>query len=75
MNCLAFINSLRPSLPVVQQAKDKPFAQPSNSQVRRWIEEKAVVINAEHCTWSEEIDFPVISVVLFPKSTKRVTLL
>ena len=45
----------------------------SNSEIRRWIEAKAIKINGEELE-IEEIDFPVFSLVLFPKG-KRITLL
>lgn len=45
----------------------------SNSEVRRWCNAGSVLINSEPVVWDEEIDFPIISIVLFPKG-KRVTL-
>lgn len=44
----------------------------SKSEVRRWIEAGAVRVNGERMD-VEPIDFPVISLVVFPKG-KRVTL-
>lgn len=43
----------------------------SNSELKRWIMNKSLVINGEQVKWDELIDFPVISVVLFPKSLKN----
>lgn len=45
----------------------------SSSELKRWLQNKAVIINGEVLDWNEEIDFPVFSLVLFPKS-RRVTL-
>lgn len=45
----------------------------SNSEIQRWCKAGNVVINAETVEWNEEIDFPIISVRLFPKG-KVVTL-
>lgn len=45
----------------------------SNSELRRWLQNGAVVINHEKVKVDEEIDFPIFSVYLFPKN--RVTLL
>jgi hypothetical protein len=48
----------------------------SNSELRRWIEQGSLIMNAERVMPDELLDFPLISVVLFPKSEKRkVTLL
>ena len=47
----------------------------SNSELKRWIQNKSLLINTEHVTWDEQIDFPVFSVILFPKSVAhRITL-
>lgn len=40
----------------------------SNSELKRWIQSQSLVINAERVTWDEPMDFPLISVVLFPKN-------
>lgn len=47
----------------------------SSSELKRWIQNKAVLFNAEPVEWNEPIDFPVFSVVLFSKSaTHKITL-
>jgi len=46
----------------------------SNSELKRWLMNKAVIVNAEPLDWDEEMDFPIHSVILFPKS-KKITLL
>lgn len=40
----------------------------SNSELKRWIQNKALIINGEPMEWNEEIDFTIVSVVLFPKN-------
>lgn len=45
----------------------------SSSELKRWIQNKALIINGEPVAFDEIIDFPVFSVVLFPKH--KVTLL
>lgn len=45
----------------------------SKSELRRWCDAKNVVFNGEAVTWDEPIDFPIISVVIFPNG-KRITL-
>lgn len=46
----------------------------SSSEIKRWIEQGAVLFNGERVTPTELIDFPIISIVLFPKGASRVTL-
>jgi hypothetical protein len=56
-----------------QMREGKRVGRASGSEVKRWIQNKAVVINGEHVAPDELIDFPVFSLVLFPKGS-RVTL-
>lgn len=55
-----------------QTREGKKVGQVSNSEIRRWIENKAVLFNGETVMWNEEIDFPIFSLVLFPRN--KVTL-
>ncbi len=78
MNALQYLISLRPAIPLSQEkpgGKDKACSQASNSEIRRWIEQGAVLFNHERMKPDEPIDFRIYSLVLFPKSAKRVTLL
>lgn len=65
MNALTYLNGLRPALP----------RNPSNSELRRWLANGTILFNTERCTWDEEIDFPVFSLVFFPSSPNRSTLI
>lgn len=47
----------------------------SNGELRRVIQQRGVLINTEPVEVSEEIDFPVFSIVFFPKGKRRTTLL
>ena len=47
----------------------------SNSELKRWIQNGALQINCERVNWDELIDFPIFSVVLFPKNDKQRTTL
>lgn len=48
----------------------------SNSVLRRWIEQGAILFNGERMLPNENVDFPLFSVIIFPKSeSKRITLL
>ena len=46
----------------------------SNSELKRWLQNKAVEINGERPAFDDAVHFPITSMVLFPK-TNRVTLM
>lgn len=73
MNALQLLISLN-EVCHFQTKEGKKVGPVSNSEFRRWIQNKAVIINGETVEWNEPLDFPLFSVVLFPKSSK-VTLL
>jgi hypothetical protein len=56
-----------------QTKEGKRVGPVSNSELKRWCQNKALIINGESVAWDEKVDFPIISVVLFPKN--RITLL
>jgi len=45
----------------------------TNSELKRWCQNKAVSINGKRVRFDEEIEFPVTEMFLFPKH--RVTLI
>ena len=77
MNALNFLISLKPALPLSIEkppTKDQPASSMSNGELRRLIEQGGVLINTERVTINEEIDFPVFSIVFFPKGARRTTI-
>ena len=53
-----------------------PGKKASNSELQRWIEQGSILFNGERVTPKEDMDFPLISVIMFPKSNvRRCTLL
>jgi hypothetical protein len=56
-----------------QTREGKRVGPVSNSELKRWCQNKAVIVNGEPVAWDELVDFPIISVVIFPKN--RITLL
>ncbi len=69
---LQWLNTLRPAIPM---SVEQPCKEMSNGELKRHIQQGGVLINAETVTVSEEVDFPVFSIVFFPKSaTRRTTL-
>ena len=48
----------------------------SNSELGRWLKSKSLHVNGKAIAPGDKIEYPVVSVVLFPKSkTARTTLL
>jgi hypothetical protein len=56
-----------------QTREGKRVGPVSNSELKRWCMNKAVIINGESVAWDEPVDFPIFSVVLFPRN--KITLL
>ena len=69
MNAWEFLRDLRSICHFT--SKERP-GKASNSELKRWLQNQAVRFNGESVKWDEPIDFPIFSVVLFPK--KPVTL-
>lgn len=69
---LSYLMDLRPALPM---SIEKPCTGMSNGELKRHILQGGVLINGERVTPTEEIDFPVFSLVFFPKSPARRTTL
>jgi 16S rRNA U516 pseudouridylate synthase RsuA-like enzyme len=67
MNAISFVHQFR-----IPSREGKGGAA-SKSEVARWIRAGAVQVNGEALDERETVDFPVFSMVLFPKG-KRVTL-
>jgi hypothetical protein len=55
-----------------QTREGKKVGRASNSELKRWLQNKAVIINGNATSWNDELSFPLTSVVLFPK--KPITL-
>ena len=72
MNALQWFNSLRPALPM---SIETPCKIMSNGELKRHMQQGGVLVNGESVTPDENIDFPVFSLVFFPKSTNRRTTL
>jgi len=73
MNTWQFLLSLH-EVCHFQTREGKKVGRASNSELKRWIQNNVLLINGESVKWDEPMDFPIFSVVLFPKSA-RITLL
>ncbi len=51
-----------------QTREGKKVGRASSSELKRWIQNRAVVVNGEPVAWDEPVDFPIFSFVLFPKN-------
>lgn len=49
-------------------SKETPGKKASSSEIQRWIERGSVLFNGERVQFDEEIDFPIISLVLTSKN-------
>lgn len=45
----------------------------SNSERRRWLQNRSVIINGVKPNWDDVIEFPIVELVFFPKSNRRTT--
>jgi len=54
-----------------QTTEGKGAGVASNSELRRWIENKVVLVNHFPLEIDEPMDFQIFSVVLFPNNSKR----
>lgn len=70
MNAWNFLRSLH-SVCHFQSCEGKKVGDASASELKRFLQNGAVQINGERITWDEEIDFQIISVVMFPKNEKK----
>lgn len=43
----------------------------TNSELKRWLNNQAVYINGKPAKFDDEIEFPIESLVLFPKNPKK----
>lgn len=55
------------------QTREKGTGLASNSELGRWLKDKALRINGQPVGPMEQIPAPITSVVLFPKSNQRRT--
>ncbi len=70
MNTWAFLREV-PFFPVSIEGKQMKA---SNSEKRRWLQNKAVLINGERPGPDDWIVFPIEELVFFPKGKRRTTI-
>lgn len=67
MTTLALLKTLRDNHAAPQSREGQGSGPPSNSELRRWCDRKAVIINGMAHAWNDTVEFPIRSLVLFPK--------
>lgn len=58
---------------VIPMSVEKPCTIPSKSEIRRWLDQKSVIINGLKPSSKEEVEFPITQLVFFPNSKTRKT--
>lgn len=58
---------------VIPMSIERPCTPASNGEIRRWLMNKAVLINGEFPGPTTTVTYPVTQLVFFPKSKKRKT--
>lgn len=60
---------------VIPMSIERTCTVASGSEVRRWLKNKAVLINGETPGPEDEVTFPIRQLVFFPKSKRKTTVL
>lgn len=66
MNAWMFLRELH-KICHFQTREGKLTGDASASELKRWLQNGAVIVNGDKIDWNEEMDFPIFSFVLFPK--------
>ena len=72
MNAFLYIKSLQ-YLP--DSTEGQKTGRPSNSEIRRWLIKKSVLVNGITPSPDDEITFPVIELIFFPTSNRKTTMI
>ena len=67
MTAWEFIRDLH-SVCHFQTREGKKCGEASNSELKRWLQNKAIICNGEPLNWNENMDFPINSLIFFPKN-------
>lgn len=75
MTAFEYLKSL-PHLPVtlLRGKGNEMYGRPSNSEIRRWLMSRSVVINGMTPLPEEEITFPITELTFFPSGRRRCTM-
>jgi len=62
-------------LGIIPMSVEKPTTKPSNGEIKRWLDQHAVLINGKKPTSKETVEFPITQFVFFPKSNRKTTVI
>jgi hypothetical protein len=62
-------------LGVVPMSVERPCSHPTNAEIRRWLDQKSVIINGMRPRAKEVVEFPITELVFFPKGKRKTTVL
>jgi hypothetical protein len=68
---LTYLINLRPAIPM---STERPCTIASNSEIRRWADGGMVEINGLKMKATDKVNYPIKSLVFFPNSKRRTTL-
>jgi hypothetical protein len=60
---------------VIPMSVEKPCTKPTNGELRRWFESKSVVLNGVTPKPFDEVEFPIESLIFFPKGKRKTTVI
>jgi len=72
MTALRYLLERIPHLPM---STERPCTKPTNSEVKRWLKKKSVVINEERPAPTDIVALPITSLVFFPKGRRKCTMI
>ena len=58
----------------IPMSTEHPCTWPTKSEVKRWLKNKAVIINGKRPKSNDEIKFPITELVYFSNSKRRTTI-
>lgn len=77
LTVVQYLKGLAPAIPMsIEKHGYKATGKhehPSNGELKRWCESGSILINGERVGPQELVDFPIFSLVYFPKSEERRT--
>jgi hypothetical protein len=53
---------------------ERPCTEATNSEMKRWLKNSAVIINGKKPNVNDEIEFPITELVFFPKGKRKTTM-
>ena len=59
----------------IPYSTERPCRRPTRSELKRWCQKGAVVVNGERLGHQDVVPFPVASLVFFPRGRRRTTVL